>query len=408
MLGSPLDGRLYYDSDEAMKILSHSKIVATFAWALFLTVIIVSVVKAEDDYPNHPNRKIITFNANLDANSRQTILKHSGVSSSDNLNIISADTADISDKEVSRLRHAPGITRIEDDALVTTERRTLSRTPTPSPTQTTPWGVARVHAPNVWNRTQALSVKVGIIDTGVDLSHPDLAADIKGSYNAIRPTRSAQDDNGHGTHVAGILGALNNSVGVVGVGPQIDLYPIKVLSSSGSGYISDIIKGLDWAVANHIDIVNMSFGTLTDVTAFHDAIIRAHQAGIVEVAAAGNDGRAVQYPGAYPEVITVAASNQSDTIASFSSQGPQIALSAPGVEILSTYPNKSYKTFSGTSMATPHVTGAAALIKSVCNSCSPDTIKQKLESSADDIGPSGRDNQSGYGILNIDRTLLTL
>ena len=157
---------------------------------------------------------------------------------------------------------------------------------------------------------------------------------IKGGYNAINPLKSANDDNGHGTHVAGIIAAENNSVGVIGAGPQIDLYAVKVLSRNGSGYLSDVIEGIDWAIANGIQVINMSLGTTGNVQSFHDAIARANEAGIVQVAAAGNDGLAVNYPAAYSEVIAVSATDSSDIITSWSSRGAEVDLSAPRIEYL--------------------------------------------------------------------------
>jgi subtilisin family serine protease len=274
------------------------------------------------------------------------------------------------------------------------------------------WNIDRVDAEISWGISTGDPVKVGVIDTGIDLSHPDIKSNIKGGYNAIYPWKSPNDDNGHGTHVAGIIAALNNSIGVVGVGPNIDLYAIKVLNASGSGYLSDVIEGLDWAVTHGMQIVNMSLGTSQNVQSFHDAIVSAYNAGVVIVAAAGNSGGAVSYPAAYPEVIAVSATDQNNQIASFSSRGPEVDLAAPGVNIYSTYKGKSYATLSGTSMATPHVTGAAALVidtkKCDLNSdniCTPAEVQQRLEQTAIDLGDPGKDNLYGYGLVNVYQAL---
>jgi len=303
----------------------------------------------------------------------------------------------------ANLRGEAGILRVDEDAEVTALGK-----PAPAPVpQTIPWGISRVGANLAWPQTTGAGIKVAVVDTGIDLSHPDLK--VYGGYNAIYPAKTAADDNGHGTHVAGIIAALNNSVGVVGMGPQINLYAVKVLDRRGSGYVSDIIEGLDWAIQNGIQVVNMSLGTNSDVQSFHDAITRARNAGIVLVAAAGNDGAAVDYPGAYPEVIAVAATDSANNVAYWSSRGPEVDLAAPGVSIYSTYKGGTYKTLSGTSMATPHVTGAAALVLTTSVGAydldadgmwDPAEVQNKLEATATDLGAAGKDTLYGAGLLN--------
>jgi subtilisin len=158
----------------------------------------------------------------------------------------------------------------------------------------------------------------------------------------------------------------------------------------------------------------MSLGTASDVQSFHDAVERVHAAGIVQVAAAGNTGGAVLYPAAYPEVIAVSATDNKDTIASWSSRGPEIDLAAPGVNIYSTYKGQTYKTLSGTSMAAPHVAGTAALVLSMptkCDfdldgKCSPAEVQQRLEATAEDLGLIGRDNLYGAGLVNAEKAVI--
>ncbi len=277
------------------------------------------------------------------------------------------------------------------------------------PPQTLPWGVDRVDAELAFVTNPGSFVKVGIVDTGIDLSHPDLKDNIKGGVNAINPTKNANDDNGHGTHVAGIAAAINNTIGVVGVGPSINLYAIKVLGRNGSGFLSDIIEGLQWAIQNQMQVVNMSLGTSSDIQSFHDAVIAVRNAGIVQVAAAGNSGGSVLYPAAYSEVIAVSALDQNDNIASFSSRGPEVDLAAPGVEIPSAYKGGTYATLSGTSMSAPHVTGAAALVLKTFVGIydsngnglwDPDEVQAKLEALAADLGQVGKDILYGAGLVN--------
>lgn len=214
--------------------------------------------------------------------------------------------------------------------------------------------------------------------------------------------------------MAGIIGAIDNTIGVIGVGPQIDLYAVKVLDRNGSGYLSDVIEGLDWAIQNKMQVVNMSLGTASNVLSFREAVQRVYQAGIVQVAAAGNSGGAVSYPAAYPEVIAVSATDQNDVIASWSSRGPEVDLAAPGVNIYSTYKGQTYKTLSGTSMAAPHVTGTAALVLTTPVGIfdldadaiwDPIEVENKLEATAEDLGTPGPDYLYGAGLVDAEKAV---
>lgn len=290
--------------------------------------------------------------------------------------------------------------------------------------QQTAWGITATKANQVWDKNgdgqvdaaanAGTGVKIAVIDTGIDLAHPDLSNNIAGGYNVITAgTTSPQDDNGHGTHVAGIISASDNTLGVIGVAPQASLYAVKVLDRNGSGYYSDIVTGLQWAVTNHMQIVNMSLGGSVDDPALHAAIISASNAGIVVVAAAGNSGPtpdSVSYPGAYPEVIAVSAVDVTKAVASFSSRGPQVEIAAPGVAVLSTYwsaaAGSTYGTLSGTSMATPYVAGIAALVinsgirDTNGNGLVGDEVRTKLDNTAADLGSTGRDNFYGFGLVD--------
>jgi len=225
-----------------------------------------------------------------------------------------------------------------------------------------PWGIAKVGAPQVWARARGTGVKVAVVDTGVG-PHPDLK--VEGGYNASLFGSGYDDDNGHGTHVAGTIGARRNDKGVVGVAPKARLYGIKVLDKDGSGWVSDIVKGLIWCANNGIQVGNMSLGSPMPSDTLQRALRYGKARGMVLVAAAGNSGGSVGYPAAYPETIAVAASDWKDQLASFSSRGPQVRLIAPGVAVVSTVPGREYASFSGTSMAAPHVAGLAAMAVSL-------------------------------------------
>jgi PKD repeat protein len=180
------------------------------------------------------------------------------------------------------------------------------------------------------------------------------------------------------------------------------LYGVKVLDRRGSGYVSDIIAGIEWAVENGADIISMSLGTTSDVQSFHEACDVAWNNGVLLVAAAGNEGGSpVIYPAAYSSVIAVSATNSDDNLASFSSTGPEVELAAPGVNIYSTYENGEYRTLSGTSMSCPHVTGTAALVIASGISGAA-AVRQQLTNTAEDIGAAGWDSWYGYGLVDAD------
>lgn len=255
------------------------------------------------------------------------------------------------------------------------------------------YALAKINAPQAWDSTVgSASVVVAVIDTGIDLSHPDLAnnvwtnvEEISGNgidddnngfvddvhgFDFSNRDNDPSDDNGHGTHCAGIIGASgNNAEGIAGINWSVSLMPLKFLDGSGAGSTSDAIDAIDYAIQNGAKVISASWGGPSNSLALQSAIGRARDAGVLFVAAAGNDGSNTDvypnYPSGYPldNVISVAASNAQDTLASFSNYGvTSVDIAAPGVNIVSTYPGGGYATLSGTSMATPHVAGLAGLV----------------------------------------------
>jgi len=224
-----------------------------------------------------------------------------------------------------------------------------------------PWGVARVKAPAAWEKTTGAGIRVAVVDTGVDYEHPDLKDNYAGGYNAIDPEGDPMDGHGHGTHVAGTIAGVHNDMGVIGVAPHAKIYGIKVLDENGGGSLYTIIAGLDWAVQNEMQVVNMSLGgPHSDI--MYKAIRKAYDAGLTLVAATGNDPEAsVSAPARYAETIGVSASTSEDALAGFSTVGDEVDFIAPGHEILSAWPQMRLARLSGTSMACPHVAGLAAL-----------------------------------------------
>ena len=388
------------------KVLASISIIALSYSSVGLTAV---NARSNDDSNSETSRKIVVFKQGTSDETRDKVL---GVRfASRKIKRLENSRADVlenvSDTEIADLKTNPNVLRVETDAIATIQVRDARETAKGGggvtiQAQTLPWGISKIQANQVWlSGNTADPIKVGIIDTGISLSHPDLALNIKGSYNAINGRKSANDDNGHGSHVAGIIAALNNTTGSVGVAPKADIYAIKVLNAAGSGYISDIIEGIDWAISKNIKVINMSLGCACDVQSMHAAVIRAKNAGIIVVAAAGNSATdPVIYPAAYPEAIAVSATDSSDQLASWSARGPEVDLSAPGVSIYSTYKGTGYATLSGTSMASPHVAGSAALVLFKNPSWTPDQVIAALESTATDLGIGGFDNLFGFGLVN--------
>lgn len=266
--------------------------------------------------------------------------------------------------------------------------------------QIIPWGIRRIRAPGLWPRTQGQGIRVAVLDTGISGSHPDLQ--LAGSYNTIS-NRPVKDLNGHGTHVAGTIAALNNTFGLVGASPRVELYAVKSFDKTGSAYTSDIVEGLDWCIRHNMNVINMSFGMEKNSTTIRELIRRANRKGIVLVASAGNSGKEpgqLDFPARLQEVIAVSASDSKNKIADFSSRGPGIAVTAPGVNVCSTFPGKTYRSLDGTSMSAPHVSGSAALLLSRRRSLSPAQIKGLLQRMA--VKLSGfNENDQGAGLLRL-------
>jgi thermitase len=280
---------------------------------------------------------------------------------------------------------------------------------------------ADIKATDAWDAGQGdAETIIAIVDTGVDPAHPDLVSKLVSSgRDFANDDNEATDDHWHGTHVAGVAAAdTNNGIGTAGVAWNCRILPVKVTDDSGNGYYSWIIDGIIWAADQGADVINVSLGGDVDDPFLEDACRYAHDRGVVVVAAAGNDGLAgVLYPAAYDDyVLAVAASDYNDSVAGFSNSGPEIDVAAPGVWILGPAPEwyvgpgyLPYLFASGTSAASPHVAGMAALIKSAKPGLPADDIMKIIRYTADDINRAsdpGRDDRAGYGRINLARALL--
>ncbi|KIY23880.1 S8 family peptidase [Mesobacillus subterraneus] len=284
--------------------------------------------------------------------------------------------------------------------------------------QITPWAHVNINIPaKVPTTLTGAGVKVAIIDTGIDPNHPDLTVkdgtctlDDSVSPNAC--SKSYLDENGHGTHVAGIIAAKNNEIGIVGVAPNAELFAVKALDGNGEGTTSTIMAGVDWAIRKGVDIINMSLTTPYPDTGIKAMVDEANANGIMVIAAAGNEGSfsgsgdSVEYPAKFPSVIAVASTNSDNRRALTSATGQEIELAAPGEGIYSTFPtslvSSGYATRSGTSMATPFVAGMAALYKEKYPSYTNDQIRSLLQKNAKDLGLAGRDPLYGFGLVQTD------
>ena len=255
--------------------------------------------------------------------------------------------------------------------------------------QITPWGIDKIKAPDAWETTAGAGVGVCVADTGIDKDHVDLTYVEGRNFSTGNPWGNnvdpdAYDDgHGHGTHVAGTVAATDNALGVVGVAHEVGLYVAKVLRDNGSGYTSQIIDGLYWCADDAgAEVINMSFGG-SGTDALEDAIADIAEGGVVLVAASGNDGAdSPSCPACYEDVIAIGATDDTDAIASFSNRGEDV--NAPGVDVLSTLPGDDYEKWSGTSMASPHAAGVAALIIAT-GTTDQDEVRDKLTGSADEI-----------------------
>lgn len=320
--------------------------------------------------------------------------------------MIPAIAAQVPEKAIEALKKNPNVTEIEMDTKVYAYEENSN------------WGIEAIGA-DIAHANYFLGdgIEVAVIDTGIDDSHSVL--EVYGGYDFVNLDNDPADDNGHGTHVAGIIAANNPDIGVA---PNVVLYALKALDAEGMGYISNIISAIQWAsdpdgnglADDRLDIINMSFGAPIGNIFLRLACHLAYRDGLLLVAAAGNEsGGPVGYPAAYDRVVAVSATDVNNQIASFSSTGSEVELAAPGVEIYSTLPNYpctlsgeygyGYGILSGTSMACPHVVGAAALVWGANPGWSNEQVRNQLTSTAQDLELSS--NEQGYGLVDVAAAL---
>lgn len=275
--------------------------------------------------------------------------------------------------------------------------------------ETVDWGLSLYGIPATWRETRGAGVTVAVLDTGIDETHPDLADAIDEARDFTRARSGASDRVGHGTHVAGTIGARQNELGVVGVAPECRLLVAKVLGDDGSGSAASVVAGIDWACEQAADVLSLSLGSPEPSREIQAAIERAAAAGKIVLCAAGNEGRenAVNYPARWPETIAIGAVDRHGRLAPFSSRGPEVDLCAPGEDVLSTYLRGGYAKLSGTSMAAPFVSGVVALMLAKhCRQGGATPIEEReqvvehLLRTATDAGPRGKDPHYGFGLIH--------
>ena len=301
--------------------------------------------------------------------------------------------ATMSKSALNKLRKNPNVESIEVDV----RRKPMA--------QTTPYGYTMVQA-NQFAQSDTTARKVCIIDTGYNLGHPDLPGTndgVTGQANNSAVGNWYNDGNGHGTHVAGTIAAYDNNEGVVGVYPGVDMHIVKIFNDNGQWtYASDLIDAITQCQDAGSNVVNMSLGGGSSSTTERNAMQSFTDAGMLLVAAAGNDGNSAKsYPASYDAVMSVAAVDSNENRASYSQYNDQVEIAAPGSAVQSTYPTNTYASLSGTSMATPHVAGGAALVWSYFPQCSNNQIRSALNATAEDKGSAGRDNFYGYGLMQL-------
>ena len=396
----------------SIKDLSKKLTVAIFICAAFVLLTPLSAVAAGQ--PQEPVGEIIVRYRSSVSPGEMIVLGWShGTANLKTLGDIKIQEVEITDgssvgEKLIELKKDPSVEYAEPNY----RREVLVTTPNDPYYSGYQWNMPITRANYAWDITKGSnSTVIAIIDTGVSLTHPDLSSKIVAGYDFVDNDSSPMDEQGHGTHVAGIAAAIsNNGVGVAGVDWNARIMPVRVLDENGSGWDSDIAEGIIWATDHGADVINMSLGGPTSYPyTLQSAVDYAYSHGVVVVAAVGNSPNGIPiYPAACDHVIGVAATNSSDQRASFSNYGTFVDIAAPGETIASTYWSGGanvYAQASGTSMAAPHVAGLAALLVAVMPGSGAGAIEQRIEQTATDLGTPGRDNYYGYGRIDVQQAV---
>jgi subtilisin len=372
---------------------SITRVAAALAGAAFVAALTAAPAMGAD--PAGDRVKVIVQFQDPPGRAERRLIREAGGTVNHTYTLIDGVAAEVPAKAIPGLRHNPRVVSVDIDGTVSAIEPVLQAQATGDFEYDNAWGVVHIGTKAVHDAgIKGAGVKVAIIDSGIDYIHdqpaaneppvvdPEFLGNYKGGFDFLDPLdtqgNGPLDDNGHGTHVAGILAAEKNGYLVVGVAPQVDLYALKILDAAGNGLESDLVLALQWAVTHDIDVVNMSIGTQVENVALGTAVANAAAAGLLMVAASGNtvtiteifNGCPVAYPARYPHVLSTTFTNQADALTGYSCTGPEVDFASPGDGIFSTVPvgtcllcsPNGYSAQSGTSMASPHLAGTVALL----------------------------------------------
>lgn len=278
--------------------------------------------------------------------------------------------------------------------------------------QILPWAVKDFEVEKTWPRSDGSEVIVAVIDTGCDINHIDIKENIVNGFNTISQTSNVLDGNGHGTHVAGTIAAINNNFGVVGIAPKTKIMPIKALSDNGSGTNNDVALAIEYAVDNKADIITMSLGSDFPSVRIEKALMKAEDKKVAVFCAAGNSGimNQINYPARYKQTVCIGAIDRKLSLCEFSCTGEELDFLAPGADIISCIPGNNYASLTGTSMATPFAVGCMSLFLSFLRKNNNDPNMRILQADIinhfkkytrklNDKEYSGVKRYEGYGII---------
>ncbi|ANF96996.1 S8 family peptidase [Paenibacillus bovis] len=341
-------------------------------------------------------------------NGKETLSRLAGTATHShmiNLDYLSMVAITLTPAQKSELSRQQGISHIEPSVKYTNAIQSNSvQSVSVTKGEQASWGYQTVDAEIGFQKQYTgKNVKVAILDTGIS-PHSDLK--IASGISTVDYTSEYTDDNGHGTFVAGVIGALNNGKGLIGQAPDAQLYAVKILDKQGSGTTEDLAEGLNWAIQQNVDIINMSISFPQASPAVEQMLQSAHGKGILMIASAGNHGTAdaaadtVEYPARSPEVMGILTVDSQLERADFSASGSEADVAAPGVSIISTANNGKYELRDGTSVSAPFVSGLAAVLKEAYPNSTNEQIRQAISSTAVDLGVPGKDNLYGYGMIS--------
>ncbi|OPY57924.1 MAG: Thermophilic serine proteinase precursor [Pelotomaculum sp. PtaU1.Bin035] len=364
------------------------------------------MIQAEKNLNEERNELIIQYKENCLSKDLLDVKISSKLTHKDklrsNIEIVSLDKDIKPEDAISELRKDEHVLYVEENIKLN-----LHAVPN-DPMYSAQWGLKKIMAEEGWALASSAkkTVVVAVIDSGVDMNHPDLKNRIaSGGYNFILNNSYINDINGHGTEVSGVIAAeTNNNAGIAGVAGNLDIKILPLITADfrGNSFLTDLLEAIDYAIEENVDVINISMGGTEPSNIEKAAIQEAIKNGIVVVASAGNSGKSTyEYPASYDNVISVGSISESNIRSDFSNYNDKLDLVAPGESIYTCEKGGNYDECAGTSFSAPMVSGVAAILKAIDNTLSPSQIENIIETSAIDQGSAGKDNDYGYGVLNL-------